>query len=82
MALINIFDFSGEEKISVIDAVRYEKWHIPGPNKYKINFDSIEGHLPSFTTYKKGGKERIMKLVRKNDPSPFTYKTEESYSKT
>lgn len=33
-------------------------------------------------TYKKGGKERFIKLEKKNDPSPFTYKSEESFFKT
>ena len=67
--------------MSIIDCIRYDKQSIPAPNKYKVNYQSVDPKERNFV-YRKEKKERFPKFEKKNDPSPFTYKTEESFTKT
>ena len=65
----------------MIDGDSFDKLTVPGPEKYSVNYKSVDRHIP-YVTFYKTKKPRIEGFKKNNDPSPFTYKKEESYDKT
>lgn len=47
-----------EDKISIIDSISIEKKFLPGPNKYTINYNSVDNHLGKIV-YRKEAKARF-----------------------
>lgn len=70
-----------EDRVTIIDSIKFEKSFVPAPSKYKINYQAIESHMGQIN-YKSQKRERFTKLEKKGDPSPFTYKSDESFFKT
>lgn len=64
-----------------MDNETYENLMKPGPEKYKLNYKSVDRHV-AIPTYYKAIKEKPREYVKTNDPNPFSYKFEESFDKT